>query len=53
MSVCLSSCVSVYVHDNSENNGSIHLKLEHIVAYENISEQFDIWHCPIKVKVMA
>ena len=31
-------CVSVCVHDNSKNNGSIHLKLEHIVVYENSSE---------------
>ena len=28
-SVCLSDCV----HDNSKNNGSIHLKLEHVVVY--------------------
>ena len=45
-------CVSVCVHDNSKNNGSIDLKLEHIVGYENSSE-FDIGHCPIKVKVTA
>ena len=25
----------VCVHNNSENNGSVHLKLEHIVVYEN------------------
>ena len=31
--VCLSVCLSVCVHDNSKNNGSIHLKLEHIVVY--------------------
>ena len=30
---------------------SIHLKLEHIVVYENSSDEFDIGHCPIKVKV--
>ena len=29
--VCLSVCMSVCVHDNSKNNGSIDLKLEHIV----------------------
>ena len=51
--VCLSVCVSVCVHDNSKNNGSIHLKLEHIVVYENSSDEFDIGHYPIKVKVMA
>ena len=50
VSRCLSVCVSVCVHDNSKNNGSIHLKLEHIVVYENSSDQFDIGHCPIKVK---
>ena len=58
-SVCLSVglsaglCLSVCVHDNSKNNGSIDLKLEHIVVYENISDEFDIGHCPIKVKFMA
>ena len=41
----------VCVHDNSKNNGSIDLKLEHIVVYENSSDEFDIGHCPIKVKV--
>ena len=50
LSVCLFVCLSVYVHDNSKKNGSIHLKLEHIVIYENSSEEFDIVHCPIKVK---
>ena len=55
LSVCLCVCVclSVCVHDNSKNNGSIHLKLEHIVVYENSSDEFDIGHCPIKVKVTA
>ena len=54
-SVCLSVCVcvSVCVHDNSKNNPSINLKLEHIVVYENSSEEFDIGHCAIKVKVTA
>ena len=51
--LCVCVCVSVCVHDNSKNNGSIHLKLEHIVVYENSSDEFDIGHCPIKVKVMA
>ena len=34
--VCVSVCVclSVCVHDYSKNNGSIQLKLEHIVVYE-------------------
>ena len=50
---CLCVCVSVCVHDNSKNNGSIHLKLEHIVVYGNSSDEFDIGHCPIIVKVTA
>ena len=49
--VCLSVYVSVCVHDNSKNNGSIHLKLEHSVVYGNSSDEIDIGHCPIKVKV--
>ena len=54
-SVCLGVCLSVRVcvHDNSKNNGSIDLKLEHIVVYENSLDEFDIGHCPIKVKVTA
>ena len=48
-SVCLSVCMSVCVHDNSKNNGSIDLKLEHIVVYENSSDEFDIGQCLIKV----
>ena len=50
LSVCVSVCVCVCVHDNSKNNGSIHFKLEHIVVYENSSDEFDIGHCPIKVR---
>ena len=53
VSVCPSVCVSVCVHDNSKNNGSNHLKIEHIVVYESSSDKFDIGHCPIKVKVMT
>ena len=49
--VCVCVCVCVCVHNNSKNNGSIHFKLEHIVVYENSSDEFDIGHCPIKVKV--
>ena len=52
-SVCLCVCLSVCVHDNSKNNGSIDLKLEHIAVYENSLDEFDIGHCPIKVKVTA
>ena len=50
-SVCLSVCVCV--HDNSKNNSTGHLKLEHIVVYENSSDEFDIGHFPIQVKVTA
>ena len=50
--VCVSVCLSVYTIIK-KNNGSIHLKLEHIVVYENSSDEFDIGHCPIKVKVTA
>ena len=53
LSVLLSVCLSVCVHDNSKNNGSIDMKLEHTVVYENSSDEFDIGHCPIKVKVTA
>ena len=28
-------------HDNSKNYSSLHLKLEHIVVYENTSEELD------------
>ena len=38
---------------NGSNNGSSHLKLEHIVVYENSWDEFDIGHCQIKVKVTA
>ena len=51
MSVCVAVCLSSCVHENSKYNGSINLKLEHIVAYENSSDEFDIGHCPIKAKV--
>ena len=50
LSMCLAfylaMCLFVFVHDNSKNNGSIDLKLEHIIVYENR-------HCPIKVEVAA
>ena len=47
--VCLS--VYVFVHEYSKNNGAIHSKLEHILVYENSSDEFDIRYCRIKVKV--
>ena len=53
LSLCVCVCVCVCVHDNSKNNGSIQLKLEHIVVYKNSSDEFDIGYCPIKVKVTA
>ena len=53
LGVCLGVCLSVCVHDYSKNNGLIHLKLEHIVVYENSSDELDIGHCPIKVKLTA
>ena len=39
--VCVCVCLSVYVYDNSKNKGLIYLKLEHIVGYENSSDEFD------------
>ena len=44
--LCVCVCVSVYTI-TQKNNGTIHLKLEHIV-YEISSDEFDIGHCPIK-----
>ena len=44
-------CVCVCVHDNSKNNGSILLKLEQVVVFETNSDEFNIGHIPIKVKV--
>ena len=49
--VCV--CVSVCVNGNSKNNGSIHLKLEHIVVHGNSLDECDIGHCLIKVKARA
>ena len=48
---CLSVCLSVCKHDNSKNKWSRILKFEYIVGYEKCSDEFDIGHCPIKVKV--
>ena len=55
MFICVSYClcVCVCVHDNSKNNGSILLKLEHIILYENSSDKIYIGHFVIKVKVTA
>ena len=49
--VCLSVCLSVCKHDNSKNKWSRILKFEYIEGYEKSSDEFDIGHCPIKVKV--
>ena len=51
VSVCLCVCVCVCVDINSKSNVLITLKLEHMVVYENSSDEFDIGHCPIKVTV--
>ena len=48
LSVCLCVCLSMYMI-TQKNIGSVHLKLEHIVVYENSSDDFDIGHCLIKV----
>ena len=51
VSFCLSVCLYACVHDNSKNNGSIHFKLEHIIVYKNSSDEFNIGHCLIKIKI--
>ena len=53
VSVCVCVCVSVSVYTITKNNGSINLKLKHVVVYKNSSNDFDIGHCTIKVKVTA
>ena len=55
VSVCRSVCVCVcaYVPDNSKNNGSIQMKLYHIVVYEKSLDEFDTGCCLIKVEVTA
>ena len=52
LSVCLSVCLCVCLQNNSKN-GLIYLKLEHTAVNENSSDEVDIGHCPIKVKVTA
>ena len=51
--VCVSVWVCVCVHDSSKYNASINFKLEHIVEYENCSDEFDTGHSLIKGKVTA
>ena len=48
--MCVCVCVSVYTITKKIMAQS-KLKLEHIVVYENSSDEFDIGHCPIKIKV--
>ena len=50
--VCVGVCVRVcvFLHDNSKNNRSRNMKLEHI-SYENILDKFNNGHCRIKVMV--
>ena len=43
LSVFPSFCLCVCVHDNSKNNGSFHLKLEHIVVYKKKLERVRHW----------
>ena len=49
--VLIRVCVCVFLHHNSKRNRSRNTKFEHIVVYENSSDEFDIEQCPIKVKV--
>ena len=51
--VCVCLCVCEFLHDNSKRNRSRNMKLEHILVYENSSDEFDIEHHQIKVKVTA
>ena len=48
--LCVCVCVCVCLHDISKRNRSKNTKLEYI-AYENSSDEFDIEHPRIKVKV--
>ena len=48
--VCLSVCLSVSTI-TQKNKWSRILKFEYIVGCEKCSDEFDIEHCPIKVKV--
>ena len=50
--VCVCVCRSVYTI-TQKLMVQLHLKLERILVYENSSDEFDIGHCPIKVKVTA
>ena len=41
----------MFLHDNSKRNRSRNMKFEYMVVYENSSDEFDIEHHRIKVKV--
>ena len=49
--VCVCVCVSVYTI--TQKKWLNPFELEQIVVYKNSSEEFDIGHCPFKVKVTA
>ena len=51
MCVCVFVCMCVFLHDNSKRNRSRNTKLEYIVVYENISDEFDTELRQVKVKV--
>ena len=55
VSLCLCVCLSVCLcmKDMITQKIKVHLKLEHIVVYENSLDEFDIGHYPINVKVTA
>ena len=52
-SACVCVCVCVSVSTITQKKSSRNLKFEYIVAYENISDEFDIGHCLTKIKVRA
>ena len=41
----------MFLHDNSKRNLSRNMKFEYMVVYKNSSDEFDIEHHRIKVKV--
>ena len=49
----VSVCVCVSVYTITQKNGSIKIKLENTVVYENSSDEFDTGHCPINFKATA
>ena len=51
MFVCVCVCVCVFLHNNSKRNPSRKMKFEYIIVYENSSDEFNIEHHQIKVKV--